>query len=77
MTPDRNGPSKLRPGGAPDQETADLMHELSNLQTWAVLLATKGVPKASDAIDLIQRVRVYIVERTYHHPLKDTRHEHG
>jgi hypothetical protein len=53
------------PGGAPDQETADLMHDLSRMQTWATALACRQTPGAREAIDLCQRVRVHIVERTF------------
>ena len=47
-----------------DDETQALLAELSNLQTWATILATRNVPKAMDAYDLIQRTRIYIIERT-------------
>lgn len=53
------------PGGAPDDEVATIMDQLSDLQTWATLLACKRVPKSLEAIDLIQRTRVLIVERLY------------
>lgn len=45
-----------------DAETQDLLAELSNLQTWCTLMARKdsgGMP----AYDLIQRTRIYIIER--------------
>lgn len=58
-------PTKMHPGGAPDAEIAAIMEELNDLQTWAVLLSTRGVPKAREAMDLVQRVRCLIVERTY------------
>ena len=56
---------KTFPGGAPDQETHDLMAALSDLQTWTVLLATKGVPKAAQAMDLVQQTRAFIVSRVF------------
>jgi hypothetical protein len=52
-------------GGAPDQETVDLMHDLSRMQTWAVALACRQMPGAREAMDLVQRTRAYIVERQY------------
>lgn len=51
-------------GGAPDQETADLMQRLSDLQQWCFLMTQKdsgGLP----AGQLVQDVRVFIVERLY------------
>jgi hypothetical protein len=53
------------PGGAPDAEVHALMQELSDLQTWAVMLATRGLPKSREAMDVVQRTRVLIVERLY------------
>jgi hypothetical protein len=53
------------PGGAPDEEVANLMEGLNDLQTWTVLLCTQNVPKAREAMDLVQRTRVLIVERLY------------
>lgn len=55
---------KIIPGGAPDEEVANLMAELSRLQTWCVMMMRKdsgGMPAA----DLVQRTRVLIVERLY------------
>lgn len=57
------GPSEF-PGGAPDQETFDLMNRLSDLQTWCAMMARKdsgGIPAAQ----LIQDTRAFIVERLY------------
>lgn len=53
------------PGGAPDQETHDLMAELSDLQTWTLLMTMRNQPKAREAMDLVQKVRAFIVERTF------------
>lgn len=67
-TPDLSTPrgdAAMFPGGAPDQETADLMHDLSRMQTWAVALACRQTPGAREAIDLCQRTRAYIVQRTF------------
>ena len=52
-------------GGAPDQETVDLMHDLSRMQTWATVLCSRQTPGAREALDLLQRTRCYIVERQY------------
>lgn len=52
------------PGGAPDAEVAAIMSELSDLQTWCVMMMRKdsgGMPAA----ELVQRTRVLIVERLY------------
>lgn len=57
--------SAIPPGGAPDAEVAELMHDLSRMQTWSTMLATKGTPGAREAMDLIQRTRCLIVERLY------------
>jgi hypothetical protein len=57
--------SAIPPGGAPDTEVAELMHDLSRMQTWAVMLATRQTPGAREAMDLIQRTRCLIVERLY------------
>ena len=54
------------PGGAPDQETFNIMRELDDLQTWTTLLMCRNVPKARDAYDLVQRARAFIVERVFH-----------
>src|SRR3546814_14528384 len=53
------------PGGAPDQETHDLMHDLSRMQIWATALACGQTPGAREAMDLCQRTRAYIVGRTF------------
>lgn len=53
---------------APDKETEDLMHDLSRMQTWSVVLASRQTPGAREAMDLIQRTRCYIVERMYQSP---------
>src|SRR3546814_12797450 len=37
------------PGGAPDQETHDLMHDLSRMQIWATALACGQTPGAREA----------------------------
>lgn len=55
----------MPPGGAPDFEVAAIMEKLSKMQTWATLLACRQVPGASDAMTLVQDVRVLIVERLY------------
>lgn len=52
------------PGGAPDQETRDLMNKLSDLQTWCALMARKDSGGAH-AGRLIQDTRAFIVERLY------------
>lgn len=52
------------PGGAPDQETHDLMHKLSDLQMWCVLMAQKD-SGGTHAARLIQDTRAFIVERLY------------
>ncbi len=57
--------TRMPPGGAPDDEVACLMDELNDLQTWTALLCTRGVPKSREAMDLVQRTRVLIVERLY------------
>ena len=57
--------TRMLPGGAPDQETADLMAELDRLQTWTTLLMCRQVPMAREAYDLVQRTRCFIVERLY------------
>ena len=52
------------PGGAPDQETQEIMGKLSDLQQWCALMGRKdsgGVPAAN----LVADVRVFIVERLY------------
>ena len=49
----------------PDQEVAAIMHDLSRMQTWTVMLATRQTPGASEAMDLVQRTRCLIVERLY------------
>ena len=71
---------RIIPGGAPDQETADLMHRLSDLQTWCALMARKD-SGGSEAARLVQDARAFIVERLYpqartrpsrpHHPTGD------
>lgn len=53
------------PGGAPDQETFDLMHDLNRMQTWATALMCRQTPGAREAYDLCQRTRAYIVERQF------------
>lgn len=53
---------------APDQQTEDLMHDLSRMQTWATVLMTKQTPGAREAYDLCQRTRAFIVERLYNRP---------
>src|SRR3546814_375714 len=53
------------PGGAPDQETHDLMHDLSRMQIWATALACGQTPGAREAMDLCQRTCAYIVGRTF------------
>lgn len=58
-------PTKLWPGGAPDEETFNLMNDLDRMQTWAVALVCKQTPGAREAIDLTQRTRCFIVERLY------------
>ena len=57
--------TRMLPGGAPDQETFDLMVELDRLQTWTTLLMGRQVPMAREAYDLVQRTRCFIVERLY------------
>jgi hypothetical protein len=57
--------TRMFPGGAPDQETHDLMHDLSRMQTWAVALACSRTPGAREAMDLLQRTRCFIVERVF------------
>lgn len=45
-----------------DPETAALLDELSDLQTWCVMMMRKdsgGMPAA----DLIQRTRIHLIER--------------
>lgn len=56
--------AKTWPGGAPDQETFDLMNRLSDLQMWCVLMGQKDSGGTS-AARLVQDVRAYIVERQY------------
>jgi hypothetical protein len=56
------------PGGAPDQETFDLMRDLDRMQTWATVLMTKQTPGAREAYDLCQRTRAFIVSRVFHSP---------
>lgn len=58
-------PARIFPGGAPDQETFDLMNRLDDLQTWTLLMTTHGAPKAREAMTLVQDVRCFIVERLY------------
>lgn len=51
-------------GGAPDDEVAELMHKLSQLQIWCALMTrhdSGGIPAAQ----LIQDTRCLIVERLY------------
>lgn len=57
-------PIRTLPGGAPDQETQDLMSRLSDLQMWCALMGRKdsGGPEAAR---LIQDTRAFIVERLY------------
>lgn len=57
----------IPPGGAPDEEVAALMEELSRMQHWAVMLTARQdpTPGAREAMDLIQRTRCLIVERLY------------
>jgi|GEM_PF-4205124 len=55
----------IPPGGAPDEEVAALMEELSELQTWTTLLMCRQTPGAREAMDLVQRTRCLIVERLY------------
>lgn len=57
---------KTFPGGAPDEETFNLMGALDDLQTWTTLLMTRQVPKAREAYDLVQQTRAFIVERVFH-----------
>lgn len=52
------------PGGAPDQETADLMNRLSDLQGWCALMARKD-SGGIEAARLVQDARAFIVERLY------------
>jgi hypothetical protein len=49
-----------------DAETAAILDELSGLQTWATLLMARSIPKAREAYDLIQRTRIFIIERSAH-----------
>lgn len=62
-TPDQI--ARTWPGGAPDQETFDLMCKLDDLQTWMTLMMCKQVPRAREASDLVQETRAFIVSRLY------------
>lgn len=55
---------RLLPGGAPDEETQEIMSRLSDLHQWCALMGQKdsgGVPASM----LVQDVRAFIVERLY------------
>src|SRR3546814_17600103 len=43
------------PGGAPDQETHYLMHDLSRMQIWATPIACGQTQGAREAMDIFQR----------------------
>src|SRR3546814_16384724 len=53
------------PGGAPDQETHDLMHDLSRMQISATALACAPTPGARAAMDLCERTSTYLVCRPF------------
>lgn len=61
----QSDPVKMFPGGAPDQETFDLMKDLDRMQGWATALMCRQTPGAREAYDLCQRTRAFIVERLY------------
>lgn len=61
------------PGGAPDQEVHDLMHKLSDLQTWCVMMGQKD-SGGTHAARLIQDTRCLIVERLYPGAIKAKTH---
>jgi hypothetical protein len=56
--------TRMLPGGAPDDETQDLMARLSDLQMWCFLMAQKDSGGA-EAGRLVQDTRAFIVERLY------------
>jgi hypothetical protein len=63
---------ELPPGGAPDWEVANIMDELDGLQRWMLTMTIqqRGAAQPRQAMDLIQRVRCLIVERTYPDAIK-------
>lgn len=64
------GAATIMPKGAPDDEIATIMAELSRLQTWCILMASKDSGGVR-AADLVQRTRCLIVERLYPSNTKD------
>ena len=54
--------AEILPPRSVDPETAALLDELSNLQSWCVMMTRKdsgGLPAA----DLVQRTRIHLIER--------------
>lgn len=50
------------PPRSTDDEASALLDELSRLQTWCIMQARHD-PHATGAADLVQRTRVFIIER--------------
>ena len=48
-------------------EKAAILHELNDLQTWATLLMLRQIPKSKEALELIQRTRIFIIEHCGEH----------
>lgn len=62
------GEIEVFPPRSTDDEASALLDELSGLQTWVTLLSGRGIPKVAEAIDLIQRTRIFIIERAGRKP---------